>query len=335
MSAGPATTTGKDRPLSPRAIRNAWLTDLIVEIHTASRGTYGAPRVHAELRLGREVIVGHRQVANLMRNAGLVGLPLKRRFKRASRAITSADLVERSFDRHEPNQLWVTDITEHRTREGKLYCCVVLDTDSRRVVGWSIDATASATLTTNALSMAIENRRPPHGLVIHSDHGTQSVHLMGLHPPCAAIGPVAIDVHRGRLLRQRRHRIVLGKDADRAVEQAALADPSGTRERHLRLPRDLPQPATPTQLHRHAHTHRIRVPSPPTRMTNPNKPCATKRGNITVSTRPGQLQTASWVGLLLQQLVRSVGHCQLGFEFTDPPPSSGQLGRLRSAHPGP
>ena len=151
----------KDRPLSPRAIRNAWLTDLIVEIHTASRGTYGAPRVHAELRLGRDVIVGHRQVAKLMRDAGLVGLPLKRRFKRASRAITATDLVERSFERQRPNQLWVTDITEHRTREGKLYCCVVLDTHSRRVVGWSIDAAASATLTTNALSMAIENRQPP------------------------------------------------------------------------------------------------------------------------------------------------------------------------------
>lgn len=163
----------KDRPLSQRAIRNAWLTDLIVEIHTASRGTYGAPRVHAELRLGRNVVVGHRQVANLMRDAGLVGLPLKRRFKKASRAISSTDLVERVFEREAPNQLWVTDITEHRTREGKLYCCVVLDTHSRRVVGWSIDAAASATLTTNALTMAIENRRPPHGLVIHSDHGTQ------------------------------------------------------------------------------------------------------------------------------------------------------------------
>lgn len=163
----------KDRPLSARAIRNAWLTDMIVEIHAASRGTYGAPRVHAELRLGRGVIVGHNQVAALMRSQGLVGLPLKRRFRKVSRAITSADLVERSFDRERPNQLWVTDITEHRTREGKLYCCVVLDAHSRRVVGWSIDAAATATLTTNALSMAIENRRPPQGLVIHSDHGTQ------------------------------------------------------------------------------------------------------------------------------------------------------------------
>jgi transposase InsO family protein len=163
----------KDRPLSATAIRQAWLTDLITEIHTASRGTYGAPRVHAELRLGRGIIVGHNQVGRLMRNAGLVGLPLKRRFKKTSRAITSEDLVNREFTRTEPDRLWVTDITEHRSREGKLYCCVVLDAHSRRVVGWSIDAAPTALLTTNALTMAIENRRPDAGLIVHADHGTQ------------------------------------------------------------------------------------------------------------------------------------------------------------------
>ena len=66
-----------------------------------------------------------------MRNAGLVGLRLKRRFKKGSRAITSDDLVNRSFARAEPDRLWVTDISEHRTREGKLYCCVVLDATVR------------------------------------------------------------------------------------------------------------------------------------------------------------------------------------------------------------
>ncbi len=106
------------------------------------------------------VIVGHNQVGRLMRNAGLVGLPLKRRFKNASRAVTAEDLVNREFTRAEPDRLWVTDITEHRTREGKLYCCVVLDAYSRRVVGWSIDAAPTALLATNALTMAIENRRP-------------------------------------------------------------------------------------------------------------------------------------------------------------------------------
>lgn len=163
----------KDRPLSATAIRQAWLADQIAEIHVASRGTYGAPRVHAELRLGRSIVVGHNQVARLMRTASLVGLPMKRRFKKASQAITSEDLVNRAFARTEPDRLWVTDITEHRTREGKLFCCVVLDAHSRRVVGWSIDAAPTALLTTNALSMAIENRRPDHGLIIHADHGTQ------------------------------------------------------------------------------------------------------------------------------------------------------------------
>ena len=72
-----------------------------------------------------------------------------------------------------PNQLWVTDITEHPTREGKVYCAVVLDTYSRRVVGWSIDASPTAALVTNALGMAIDTRTPPSGAVIHSDRGVQ------------------------------------------------------------------------------------------------------------------------------------------------------------------
>jgi len=81
--------------------------------------------------------------------------------------------VERTFARSGPNQLWVTDITEHPTREGKIYCCAVLDTYSRRVVGWSIDASPTAALVTNALGMAIDSRRPEPGTLIHSDHGVQ------------------------------------------------------------------------------------------------------------------------------------------------------------------
>ena len=68
--------------------------------------------------------------------------------------------MHREFARDRPDQLWVTDITEHRTREGKVYCAVVLDVYSRRVVGWSIDATQTAALVTNALGMAIDNRNP-------------------------------------------------------------------------------------------------------------------------------------------------------------------------------
>ncbi len=161
------------RPPSARQVRHAWLTDLIREIHAASRGTYGAPRVHAELRLGRDIPVARKAVAMLMRRAGLRGLPTRRRWHARHDAPTVADLVDRDFAVAEPDALWVTDITEHPTREGKLYCCVVLDAFSRRVVGWSIAANQTAALVTSALGMAIENRSPAPGTILHSDHGTQ------------------------------------------------------------------------------------------------------------------------------------------------------------------
>jgi len=149
----------RSRPPSPRAIRHAWLTDLIYQVHQASRGTYGALRVHAELRLGRGIMVGHNAVALLMRRAGLAGATGRPKWRHAKPDQIAADLVDRNFTRSEPNQLWVTDITEHPTREGKLYCAVVLDACSRRVVGWSIDATPTAALVTNALGMAIQTER--------------------------------------------------------------------------------------------------------------------------------------------------------------------------------
>ena len=162
----------RTRPPSVRAIRHAWLTDVITQVHVDSRGTYGARRVHAELTIGMGIVVGHGAVEMLMRRAGLQGLPNKRRFRTKVQAATASDLVGRSFARSEPDQLWVTDITEHHTREGKVYCSVVLDVFSRRVVGWSIDSAPTASLVTNALGMAIGNRNPD-GTLIHSDHGTQ------------------------------------------------------------------------------------------------------------------------------------------------------------------
>ncbi len=166
----------RDRPPSARAIRHAWLTDLIGTVHEASRQTYGSNRVHAELIHHHGVRVGRNTVALLMHWAGLVGLPLRRRAKRVPPAFTVSDLVKREFRRDGPNQLWVTDITEHPTREGKVYCCVVIDAYSRRVVGWSIDSRQRADLATAALGMAIESRgthgQVP-GTIIHGDHGNQ------------------------------------------------------------------------------------------------------------------------------------------------------------------
>lgn len=128
------------RPPSARAVRHDWLTEQIRAVHAASRGTYGIRRVHAELTLGLGLAVGHNQVELLMARAAIKGLPGNRRPRPRHETPTPTDLVDRMFTREAPNRLWVTDITEHRTYEGKVFCAVVLDTFSRRVVGWSIDS---------------------------------------------------------------------------------------------------------------------------------------------------------------------------------------------------
>jgi putative transposase len=161
--------------------------------HNLGRGLYGARRVWHQLK--RE---GHTvprcQVERLMRQAGLQGARLGSKPMRttqadaalilrppdtgrpelprqpAERAVSRGLHLRRDLDRDVLHRL-VTDITERPTREGKVYCCVVLDVRSRKVVGWSIDSTHTASLATNALGMAIESRRPPERAVIHSDHG--------------------------------------------------------------------------------------------------------------------------------------------------------------------
>ncbi len=166
----------RNRAPTLRELRHEQLRALIGEIHRGCNGIYGYRRVAAELALGYEITVNHKAVAGLMRGLGLQGLPT-RKAKRAgptgAEVAFSADLVLRQFARQLPDQLWLTDITEHPTREGKLYCCVVLDAHSRRVVGWSIDSRQAATLVTSALGMAISNRKPHAETVIHSDHGSQ------------------------------------------------------------------------------------------------------------------------------------------------------------------
>lgn len=89
------------------------LTDLIAQVHSESHATYGIRRVHAELTLGRGVQVGHNQIELLMRRAGIHGVTGRRKWKRIPPDTVATDLVERSFARSAPNQLWVTDIVRH------------------------------------------------------------------------------------------------------------------------------------------------------------------------------------------------------------------------------
>jgi transposase InsO family protein len=164
----------KDRPDPPRTLRRIWLAGEIADVHKASGGIYGYMRVTAELRHGREIVVGHNTVGKIMGELGIKGLPTRRLPKGARMAqVTSLDLVRREFRRDGLNQLWMTDITEHPTREGKVYCCVVLDAFSRLVVGWSVESTQTTVLVTNALGMATSRRERADGLVIHSDRGVQ------------------------------------------------------------------------------------------------------------------------------------------------------------------
>jgi len=106
----------KDRPTSPRELRRIWLAGEIVDVHKASGGTYGATRVRAELIHGRGIHVGHNAVELIMRRLGIKGLPTRRLPRGARLAkITSLDLVGRQFRRDAPDELWMTDITEHPT----------------------------------------------------------------------------------------------------------------------------------------------------------------------------------------------------------------------------
>lgn len=169
------------RPQSPRVQENELLLKQIRQIHEESRETYGSPRVHAELVLGLGLPVNLKRVARLMRQAGIQGLYRRRRrgcTVRDPDAAPSADLVNREFTADAPNRLWITDITEHPTAEGKVYCAAVMDAYSRLIVGWSIADHMRTELVTDALGMAIIRRQPQRGesgkaTILHSDHGSQ------------------------------------------------------------------------------------------------------------------------------------------------------------------
>ncbi len=160
---------------SARTRSDLELTDTIRGIHEDSRGTYGVPRVHAELR-DTGTGCSRKRVARLMRDAGLEGVH-RRRFVRTTVSdrdtAPAPDLVERLFSASCPDALWVADITYVPTWQGFLYVAVVLDVFSRRVVGWSMAGHLRTELILDALEMAIAKRRPDEGLIHHSDRGTQ------------------------------------------------------------------------------------------------------------------------------------------------------------------
>lgn len=166
----------RSRAPSRRARRDTELSTHIKAAHLESRGIYGAPRIHRVLA-ARGIHVGRKRVARLMRQVGLRGVT-RRRFvtttKRDDRNRPAPDLVDRAFSMADaPNQLWVADITHIPTRRGTLYLAVVLDTFSRKVVGWAARNNMRAGLIVDAVHIAIRRRGYPRGVIHHSDQGAQ------------------------------------------------------------------------------------------------------------------------------------------------------------------
>ncbi len=185
------------RQPSRRAASDAALGARIREIHAASYGTYGVPRVHAELR-DDGMAVGRKRIARLMRRAGIAGVSRRKRIRttiRNARARPAPDLVERDFSVEEPDRLWVADITYIPTWAGFLYLAIVLDAFSRRVVGWAMATHLRAALVLEALDMALQQRRP-EGVIHHSDQGSQYTSIafgqrcerMGVRPSMGSVG---------------------------------------------------------------------------------------------------------------------------------------------------
>jgi transposase InsO family protein len=188
----------QDRPISAHARKDVELTALSHAIYERSHRTYGARRVHAELREAYGVRVGRKRVARLMRKAGLRGVQ-KRRFRCTTRAGAPErwvpDLVERQFVADRPNALWVADVTYVPTAEGFLYLAIVLDVFSRLIVGWAMAARLSSELVQVALRMAYEQRGPEE-VVHHSDHGSEYTAIsfgkrcteLGVRPSMGSVG---------------------------------------------------------------------------------------------------------------------------------------------------
>jgi putative transposase len=185
------------RSPSPRAVAERALLRRIRTIHAVSQGTYGVPRIHAELE-AEGVSVGRKRIARLMRSAGLAGVSRRRRPRTTMRepsARPAPDLVQRRFAAAGPDRLWVADISYVPTLVGFLYLAVVLDAFSRRIIGWAMASHLRTELVLDALEMAIAQRKPDN-VIHHSDQGSQYTSLAfgarcreaGVRPSMGSVG---------------------------------------------------------------------------------------------------------------------------------------------------
>lgn len=167
----------RTRPPTPREVEDQRLADRIEQIHKDSGGTFGVPRITAELRFTHGWRVSRKRVARLMRERGLAGASRRPRTPRTTtrdrRQQAPPDRVGRVFTGYAIDRLWMADISYVPTWQGWLYLAVVVDAASRAVVGWSMADHLRTELPLAALDMALHRRRPEPGLIHHSDLGCQ------------------------------------------------------------------------------------------------------------------------------------------------------------------
>lgn len=158
-----------------RFVSNEAVLAHIRALHAELRGEYGWPRMHKEL-LARGIRVGKERVRKLMQQHGIKAKGRRRYVVTTDsrhHLPVAPDLVQRRFSPEAPNQVWTGDITYIHTDEGWLYLAVVLELHSRQIVGWSLQPHMQTSLVNDALLMACFRRRPPPGLIFHSDRGSQ------------------------------------------------------------------------------------------------------------------------------------------------------------------
>jgi putative transposase len=186
------------RKISVRTREDEALRVRIIAIHEQSRRTYGSPRIYAEIK-GEGTRVGRKRIARLMKESGVIGVSRRksiRTTRRDPKARPAPDLVDRKFEASGPNQLWVSDITYIPTLAGFLFLAVVLDVWSRKIVGWAMSSRLLTQVVLDALVMAVEQRRPPEGVIHHSDQGCQYTSIefgkrcreAGVRPSMGSVG---------------------------------------------------------------------------------------------------------------------------------------------------
>ena len=275
---------------SARAVADGELVEQIRQVHDDSDGTYGSPRVHREL-LDRGVVCGRRRVRRLMRLAGLEGR-CKKRWRKTTIQDPAAqaealDLIQRHFGPSEVlDARYVGDITYIATWEGWAYLATVIDLASRRVVGWALADHMRTDLISDALLNAFHSRRPPAGVIFHSDRGCQYTSRdFRRTRRRSRRGPVART--QGDVLGQRGGRELLRLHQARAHRPPPLAHHRRAAPGRLRLDRGLVQHPPPPLQPRLPQPGPIRSPHPP----KPQQPSGIIN-STPLSVKARQLQTA-------------------------------------------